>query len=838
MDRIKKLNKISFLWLDEKNEINNKKYLPKLEEKFQNKFSINYISNLKDGIEKLKTINFQHCYVILSAPYFQNYIDIMKEEGKDLKCIPFVFVFTSDRTKKALKEKKINKGGGCNKEETLNYVEDKFFNRGGIFSGINAMSDRIEELEKEININLNNCDNYRIDRKNNNDDENISNKDLNQKMFTFQIKSAKDLVLPSLYSKVIQYEEKNKIKIKDFLNFLMKQDYIEKTTKGIIHVNELIKPFFNLLDVQNFPEQILIKYLTYIYSLQTKFYSKMNHHLSTQREQGIYETFISLMYKGLYLDVFAKDKNYSEFTLYRAQLMNKEEIKKIKDLLKNKNDSLPTEILFSNSFLSFTYKEEVYHSFFSEIKNNELVNVLFEIEKGADLDFTCQADLDGLSKYYKKEFEILFFPFSCFTIESIDENYDDYILKNNIKKKIVVTKIKLNYLGKYKETIKKEIKTINIDEYMLNLKDDDFYNELKKFNVIEKLDDGKKIFDSKIKNIVGIKKSSIINEEFINKLKNTLLSNIIVIKSNKLIENNKDNFYAYSDKINKKYSFIIQNINKNNIEKNNENNNKNIKYELTDEFSNSMINYIYELNDGRILLCCFDNQIKIIAKNYAYNKFYYVQRLKNHRNLITNIIELSNGKLCSCSFDGTIKLWNKNNVNLYSNEKDLYIDIESIFYTIIEVSKNNIVSLLRNYKNNKKFLLIYSIENKKEIKKNIDGIELYNKNLIKIDEKTFAFGGTNKIYIFNLKGESVKELNLNFSVVCLYKLNNNSFVVSNDEGKLFLTDNFDSFDSFNKVKDFDDNNMNNKIISIEEFKDNTIIVRAKLIIRIFKYSYS
>ena len=67
---------------------------------------------------------------------------------------------------------------------------------------------------------------------------------------------------------------------------------------------------------------------------------------------------------------------------------------------------------------------------------------------------------------------------------------------------------------------------------MLNLKDDDFYNELKTFNVIENLD-GKNIFDSKIKNMVGKKKSSIINEEFINKLKDTLLSNIIVIKSNK-----------------------------------------------------------------------------------------------------------------------------------------------------------------------------------------------------------------------------------------------------------------------------------------------------------------
>ena len=49
------------------------------------------------------------------------------------------------------------------------------------------------------------------------------------------------------------------------------------------------------------------------------------------------------------------------------------------------------------------------------------------------------------------------------------------------------------------------------------------------------------------------------DEEYINQFKNTLLSNIITIKSNKLIENNKDNFYAYSDKKKEIFSFIIQN---------------------------------------------------------------------------------------------------------------------------------------------------------------------------------------------------------------------------------------------------------------------------------------
>ena len=141
---------------------------------------------------------------------------------------------------------------------------------------------------------------------------------------------------------------------------------------------------------------------------------------------------------------------------------------------------------------------------------------------------------------------------------------------------------------------------------------------------------------------------------------------------------------------------------------------------------------------------------------------------------------------------------------------------------------------MKNFKNDKKYLLIYSIENKKEIIKNIEGIELYNKNLIKIDNETFAFGGINKIYIYNIKGETIKELNLDFSVVCLYKLNNNNFIISNNEGKLFLTNDFNSIDSSNQINYSENENMINKIISIEQFKDNTIVIRSKSKIYIFK----
>ena len=400
----------------------------------------------------------------------------------------------------------------------------------------------------------------------------------------------------------------------------------------------------------------------------------------------------------------------------------------------------------------------------------------------------------------------------------------------------------MNYLGKYKNTIKKAIETVNIKEYMLNVKENDFYKEAIKFNVTEKISNEQVIkiekdLKEKIQITVETMQSSYQNEEYINKLKNTLLSNIILIKSNKLIENNNDNFYAYSDKKNENFSLIIQNKDS---EKNEIKDSKlKIEESITDEYSNSMINYIYELKDGRIVICCFDNQIKIISKNYAYNKFYFEQRLKDHKNLITSIIELSNGKLCSCSFDGTIKLWNKNESNHYSQEDNLIIKTDSIFYTILEVSKNNIVGLMKNYKNEKKYLLIYSIENKNEIITNINEIELYNKNLINIDNKTFAFGGINKIFVFNLKGEKIKELDLDFSVICLYKLNNNSFIISNNEGKLFLidyflTNDFNSKDSLNQLTYSENENMINKIISIEQFKDDTIVIRSKSKIYIFK----
>jgi hypothetical protein len=259
----------------------------------------------------------------------------MKEEGKKLKCVPNVFVFTSNKFSESLNKKIIDKDDKFTRKDTLNYVNDGFFNKGGVYSEMTKINEKINKLEKENDINVKNSDIYNDDKNKNVELESI--KDSKEKMFTFQIKSVQSLIFPSMYKKIISYEEKNKKIIKEFLIALKKKDYCEKTKKGQIFVNDLIKPLINLLDVQNFPEEILIKYLIYIYSLETDFYKDMNKYLSTKGKQGIYETFISLMYRGLYLDVFEKNNDYKKLTLYRAQLMNKEEITNIKNLYKKKN---------------------------------------------------------------------------------------------------------------------------------------------------------------------------------------------------------------------------------------------------------------------------------------------------------------------------------------------------------------------------------------------------------------------------------------------------------------------------------------------------------------------
>jgi len=163
--------------------------------------------------------------------------------------------------------------------------------------------------------------------------------------------------------------------------------------------------------------------------------------------------------------------------------------------------------------------------------------------------------------------------------------------------------------------------------------------------------------------------------------------------------------------------------------------------------------------------------------------------------------------------------------NLYSEEKNLFFQSKTMFYTIIEISNNNLASLMMNKNDNHKYLFIHINKNNENKMIEIDDLELYNKNLINLGNDNFAFGGINKIYVFNIKGEMINQLDANSNVICLYQLNNQKILISCQNGQLFLTENLISKNSFYSINNPD--SKNNRITSINQFKDDTIITRTK-----------
>ena len=106
------------------------------------------------GIEAIKEILFDYCYVIVSGKLFQEFIFKIKNEINNLKCIPIIIIFTS----KSLKEKFLNKTyDPYIKPETYEYIEHSFFNYGGIHNTIVDVNKFIINFEKKIK---NNNDNF------------------------------------------------------------------------------------------------------------------------------------------------------------------------------------------------------------------------------------------------------------------------------------------------------------------------------------------------------------------------------------------------------------------------------------------------------------------------------------------------------------------------------------------------------------------------------------------------------------------------------------------------------------------------------------------------------
>ena len=188
------------------------------------------------------------------------------------------------------------------------------------------------------------------------------------------------------------------------------------------------------------------------------------------------------------------------------------------------------------------------------------------------------------------------------------------------------------------------------------------------------------------------------------------------------------------------------------------------KLKIDDKNSNSEINYILGLSDGRLLICNLDNLIKIIEIDYETKNNKFTNILKGHSNLITKVIELKNGKLCSCSFDGYI--------NFFENGK---------FYSLLEV--NEIIFSLLNF-NNKKFLYFMNLNNKEERIKELNNINLKRENLIQLDNNHLIIGGNYVIYIYEINSNKEIEIKCDYIICSLYLLNDEGILFGDNKGIL------------------------------------------------------
>ena len=414
------------MWIDPNidNE-ENTKYIKELQD--INFFNIRYFKNVVDAITLIKSIRFIETNIIISGSLYTEFVERFKENIKDIFIIPKIIIFTLN------KEKFL--------ENYQNINSNSFFNLGGIQTSFKKIK---EFLFTPVN-----------------------KKDIEEEnQLTFEYIDCKEkLVLPLFYKTLID---------------LTPKDNVEKYTEYLYNkystneeINNLLKSILNIPDI---PLELLSKYYTRLYTIQSQFYYDINKELRENKKDN-YLSFIKILYEGIKLKSLPLASNN---ILYRGSKISNNEINLIKKYLKEKLKDLPGAIVFSKSFLSFTKDKNIANGFLNlKNNNNNLSKVLYIIEKDDKIDYSLSthSDIEDIS-FYGYEKEVLFFPFFSFEIKDIKESTYN-------KEKIY--EIKLLYLGKYLKEVE------NLDT---NIPDSKFKTEIKRLIPENKMTNAKEIIDN------------------------------------------------------------------------------------------------------------------------------------------------------------------------------------------------------------------------------------------------------------------------------------------------------------------------------------------------------
>ena len=463
-------DKVNLIWLDYNiSNAENSFYLNELSisHKFKNIFTF---QKTKDCIKKLKRIQFEKTKIIVSGALSKEFFIQFENEIDKIKICPKIIIFTSKNKLDLIKANIISL--------------DKFF-----FYDMNLVFADFSHVQKMLLSNDEYLPRFFDMRKPEEQDV----------CFSFEyIKDLKELIFPLTFIEFI--EMPNKFEILDFNQYLL-----DKYSKHCSQIDELIRPL--LIDTK-IPLQILVKYWIRAYTIESNFYREMNNSLiGKDKNKNDYDVFIRILYQGLIKKVI---KPVINKTLYRGAYITEKEIEIIKDSLESKKEDEPTCICYNKAFLSTSLEKKIALNFIPGEPFEGYVRVLYILTKGKQLDEdnATNADVQDFSAI-KKEKEILLFPFSCFEIMEV---------KYKNKDKFKYYKVKLSYLGKYKDKIKKTTEAIPETNFVKNILSS---NMLEK-NEMNKESNKKKFGFNLEKYVQDVKQSFIIaiydiTEENINK---------------------------------------------------------------------------------------------------------------------------------------------------------------------------------------------------------------------------------------------------------------------------------------------------------------------------------
>ena len=430
-------DKYYIFWIDKnaKNE-KNQNFLKELDENIQyiqiKNFAKICLNNIDNAFFLLRKIKFKIVYIIISGEFYPEYYHKLKSYKNILKCIPICVIYTTEELKNIYLKRYRHY---LLTNEIYESINNSYYNYGGITSDFYACLDFISNFYFSIKQKF-------FPKK---------EKDITYKgnIFFEKINSDVQLIVPFMHNELIS--EENKISDNEMQYF----KYILINRHGNDKIINLINP---LLFTKGMPHELLLKFFIRAYTEKSSFFESINSAL-TKKENKDYLTFVYLLFEGLSNNSLSMSE---EDYLYRTSKMDKKLIEKIieqyTESKQNEDKSLPSFLLYSKSFLSFTKNkdnikitqdnddEKYYNVFFKLINDDKIIN-----------KYTSNIDIEDIS-IFEEEKEILFLPFTTFILSNI--------YKTNLNGEQIIM-IELKYLGASENILKnykneeKKIKIFN-----------------------------------------------------------------------------------------------------------------------------------------------------------------------------------------------------------------------------------------------------------------------------------------------------------------------------------------------------------------------------------------